>query len=88
MNEDIDELVHLKIITVVLISTRQQFYWEKIESCANDQKAMFTVLNKRLHRVSESQLPVHNDLSTLVNSFADFFQRKSQRFGKSFNKHQ
>ena len=37
---------------------------------------MFTVLNKLLHRVSETQLPVHNDLSTLVNSFADFFTEK------------
>ena len=37
---------------------------------------MFTELNNLLHRVSESQLPVHNDLSTLVNSFADFFTEK------------
>ena len=59
-----------------MISTRQQLYREKIESCANDQKAMFTVLNKLLHRVSETQLPVHNDLSSLVNSFADFFTEK------------
>ena len=37
---------------------------------------MFTVLNKLLYRVSETQLPVHNGLSTLVNSFADFFTEK------------
>ena len=37
---------------------------------------MLIVLNKPLHRVSETQLPVNNDLSTLVNSFADFFTKK------------
>ena len=72
----------------LLISTRQQFYREKIESCANDQKAMFTVLNKHLHRVSESQLPVRNDLSTLVNRFADFFTEKMTKIRESFDKHQ
>ena len=63
----------------LLISTRQTFYNEKIQTCAGDQKALYSVLNKLLHRVTETQLPVHDCPSELANRFAIFFIEKISR---------
>lgn len=55
---------------------RQSFYNDKIESCTGDQKTLFSVLDKLLHRVSGSQLPAHDSSSELANRFAHFFTDK------------
>lgn len=60
----------------LLVTTRQRFYSDKIQNNAGDQKALFTVINKLLHRVDENQLPAHDHLSELTNRFADFFVTK------------
>ena len=60
----------------LLISTRQKFYNEKILTCAGDQKALYSVFNKLLHRTTEPQLPVHDCPSKLADRFAIFFTEK------------
>lgn len=57
----------------LLATTRQSFYTNKIHSNAGDQKAVFALLNKPLHRKAETQLPVHDNLNELTNRFAIFF---------------
>ena len=56
----------------LLITTRQEFYHNKIQSCAGDQKAVVNVLNKLLHCNSETQLPVHDFNMELANKCANF----------------
>ena len=60
----------------LLITTRQEFYNGKIQSCAGDQKAVFNVPNKLLHRNFETQLPVHDSSIELANRLANFFMEK------------
>ena len=60
----------------MLLSTRRAFYTNKIEYHAGDQKALFKVFNKLMHRTNEQQLPAHDDLGKLTNRFGDFFYDK------------
>ena len=60
----------------LLITTRQEFYNGKIQSCAGDEKAVLNVPNKLLHRNFETQLPVHDFCIELANRFANSFLRR------------
>ena len=60
----------------LLSITRETFYNSKIVENAGDQKALFSVVNKLLHRTGETQLPAHDNLTDLTNRFADFFINK------------
>jgi len=71
----------------LLVTTRQKFYQEKIKTCGNDQKAMYSILSKLLHRSSPTLLPAHDDLPTLANSFAIFFTEKITKIRDSLQQH-
>ena len=71
-----DFLVQCAYYSELLVKTRQQFYVTKIEDSSGDQRSLFKVLNKLLHREYEQQLPAFDDLNELVNRFADFFRNK------------
>ena len=60
----------------LLSVARESFYNSKILESSGDQKVLFSVVNKLLHRTSEAQLPVYDNLSELTNSFANFFVDK------------
>ncbi|CAB4035801.1 Hypothetical predicted protein [Paramuricea clavata] len=69
-NENSEYYSHL------LVRTRQKFYTDKIEANYGDQKVLFRVLDKLLHRENQRQFPPHDNLDDLTNMFVDFFVRK------------
>lgn len=60
----------------LLSAARESFYNSKILESSGDQKVLFSVVNKLLHRTSEAQLPAYDNLSELTNRFANFFVDK------------
>ena len=60
----------------LLSTTRETFYNSKMVENAGDQKALFSVVNKLLHRKSETHLPAYDNLNELTNRFANFFINK------------
>ena len=60
-------------VNSLILDSKKTFYNDKIDSCAGDQKELFTIINKILHNYEEPQLPSHNSLDELVNKFADSF---------------
>ena len=68
----------------LLSSTREVFYNNKILENSGDQKALFTVVNKLLHRTSEPQLPAHDDSRELANRFVNFFVTKISNIRSTF----
>ena len=55
------------------------FYSEKVTGCDGDQKALFKVVDKLLHRSESSKLPSHDSPGELANRFAEFFSSKIQK---------
>ena len=68
----------------LLSTTRQSFYINKIQENTGDQRVLFFVVDKLLHRKTEPQLPVHENLNELTNRFADFFVEKIRKIRSSF----
>ncbi len=71
-----DILVQYAYYSELQVKTQQQFYVTKIEDSSGDQRSLFKVLNKLLHREYEQHLPAFDDLNELVNRSADFFRNK------------
>ena len=67
---------HSEYYSHLLVTTRQKFYTDKIDANYGDQKVLFQVLDKLLHRENQRQFPPHDNLDDLTNMFADFFVRK------------
>ena len=57
----------------MLITTRQKFYADKTKANSGDQKVLFQVLDKLLHREKDRKFSPHDSLDHLTNRFADFF---------------
>ena len=52
---------------------KENFYNDKIDSCAGDQKELFKIIDEIMPNCEEPQLPSHNSLDEFVNKFADLF---------------
>lgn len=70
---------HSEYYSQLLATTRHDYYTNKIESNSRDQKALFHVLNKLLHRNVDQQFPPHDNLEELTNRFSNFFIRKIEK---------
>ncbi len=60
----------------LLYESQINYYSNIVSEHENDQKALFKVVNKLLHRNGPSPLPRHNSAKELTNTFADFFVEK------------
>ena len=60
----------------LLDEAKQNYYNEKVSDCEGDQKKLFGIVNKLIGKGKSNILPDHNNLDSLVNSFAEFFQGK------------
>ncbi len=56
--------------------TKKKYYTNQVQSCLNDHKSLFSIINKLLHRSSSSPLPTSDNPAALAQSFADFFLSK------------
>ena len=65
-----------KKVTKMIDEARRKHYNGEIMGCSNDQKALFGIVDKLLHRNSEPLLPSHDSPHELANRFADFFADK------------
>ena len=69
-----------------LIETeKSQYYNSKVEECEGDQKKLFNVVDKLLHKSKSTALPQHDNLETLANKFSDFFQDKIETIRCTLN---
>ena len=50
----------------LLSTTKELLYSSKILESSGDQKGLFSLVNKLLHRTSEAQLPAYDNLSKLT----------------------
>jgi hypothetical protein len=65
--------------------TRTQFYSRKIEESNGDQKSLYKITNKLLHREKECSLPSHDSLDELGEKFANFVLTRLPRSDKILN---
>ena len=56
----------------------------QVEACLGDPRALFQVAGELLGEKSERVLPAHNSLTSLLDSFADFFSSKVARLDGAF----
>jgi len=63
-------------VSDLLVKTRETFYSEQIKEQSGNQKGLFKVFNKLLHRTVDQPLPTYDSLEELVNRFADSFEDK------------
>ena len=61
------------------LKTRKDYYLTKVNDNEGNQKALYKVFDKLLHRTSEPQLPSHENIEELSNRFADFFIDKIEK---------
>jgi hypothetical protein len=64
---------------------KKEYYAEKIEQCAGDQKELFKVVNKLLHKPQDNPLPTHETPEELANRFADFFVEKIRKIRQNLS---
>ena len=57
-------------------STKQKYFNDAVLECDGDHGKMFFVINRLLHRVSSSPLPMADSHSQLANDFAEYFEGK------------
>ena len=63
---------------------KSEFYRQKIEDCAKDQKSLFKITNELMHRQRDASLPTFHDPFVLANDFAQFFTEKVEKISQTF----
>ena len=63
-------------VSTLISDARTQYYNKAISDCGTDQKSMYKVMNKLLHRNKSTPLPCHMSAERLANEFADHFTHK------------
>ncbi len=56
------------------LETKKKYYTD--QSCLEDHKSLFSIINKLLHRSSSSPLPASDNPAVLAQNFADCFLSK------------
>ena len=63
-------------VNSMLLETRQVYYNSEIKKNEKNQKELFRIVDRLLHRRGEPQLPSHDSAAELANRFATFFTEK------------
>ena len=63
------------IVNTMVKSARETHFSDKIANCT-DQKQLFAVANKLLHRKTEAPMPSHESLEELAERFSQYFINK------------
>jgi hypothetical protein len=66
---------------------KTDYYSTSIAQCSNDQKSLFRVVNKLMHKSRELVLPSCTSDQELANRFSDYFVGKIHRIRSSFDDH-
>jgi hypothetical protein len=64
------------LVTDMIKCAKHQYYSDAIKESASDQKSLFKVVDKLLHRKGATKLPEHDSHEDLANAFANFFEEK------------
>ena len=65
------------------LETKKKYYTNQVESCQNDHKSLFSIINKLLHRSPSSSLPASDNPTVLAQNFADFLLSKINKINHS-----
>ncbi len=76
-----------KVDEMIFVS-KKTFYNSVISDNPKDQKTLFRVVDKLLHRNSQTPLPSHDSMNVLVDQFANFFVDKIAKIRESLNQSQ
>lgn len=68
-------------------SSKSAYYSERILDCGTDQKALFRIISKLLHRENNNSLPKHESLSELSEQFSHYFVQKIRVIREGLSSH-
>ena len=71
-----------KRVTELCTVAKMDYFREKIEACAGDQKALFNLSNCLLFKKKNNSLPTCSDAKKLANDFSKFFDTKIENIRK------
>ena len=60
----------------IITDSKRSYFKDKIEKHSTNPRALFTIIEKILHRKAESALPEHTSQKVLVENFSTYFQSK------------
>ena len=67
------------IVIDMIKQAKRQYYNSAIKESVSDQKSLFKVVDKLLHRKNDGKIPEHDTLDSLVNKFVNFFDDKIKK---------
>ena len=63
----------------LISASKTKYFNEKIKDCEGNQKSLFTIVDKLLHRKQPSSLPKYTSLADLATDFSEFFVGKIRK---------
>ena len=63
-------------VSSLIRKTRATYYNNKVTECAGDQKALFSIVDKLLHRTDIGALPSGDSKAQIASRMSDFFSEK------------
>ena len=69
----------------MITDSKQSYFKDKIEENSTNPKALFTIIEKVLHRKTESALPEHTYQKVLAENFSNYFQSKISKIRASLD---
>jgi len=70
---------HCQHVNTMMSNSKMTFYSSMIDQHKDDQKVLFSVVNKMLYRTPEKLYPSSESSDKLSNDFADFFTHKIEK---------
>ena len=61
----------------MIAKAKTEYYHSMIEECRDDQKALFRLVDKLLHRRSKPRLPENENIQEVLHIFAEYFTSRS-----------
>ena len=66
----------VKLCNRLIAQAKHTYYTDMVSESSDNPRKLWSSINKILHRKKSTQLPDHDQLSTLTNSFSSFFVDK------------
>ena len=76
-----------QVVKHMIEKAKTSYYSGSVENCNGDQKSLYSVVNKLLHKRKEPVLPSTSSEHDLANKFSDYFVGKIETIRSSFNEH-
>ena len=72
-----------QVSSFLIRNSRATYYNNKVTECAGDEKALFSIVDKLLHRTNIGALPYGDSNAHIASRMSDFFSEKIERIWNS-----